>query len=147
MHAEMLAPIQQPAVERLCQLAEVETRVLLGALEAGGAAIGYELHEDRFNAVRSRIANHKDGISVLLYRQDVRTALLEDADVVTLYLLPVSNGELKAKLLTECRPGCKIISHDFAMPDWEPETVEQVQCEDRIHTVYRWIIPDAGTNG
>lgn len=152
-------PSPMPVVEAMVRLAELQPgnllvdlgagdgRLMFRAVEAGAHAVGYELHEERFNALKARVAHRNGG---LVYRQDVRTAVLSDADAVTLYLLPISNAELKTKLLAECKPGARIISHDFAMPDWEAETVEQVQCEDRIHTVYRWIIPEradaAGTS-
>lgn len=157
-------PSPTPVVERMVELAELEPgkllvdlgagdgRLMFRATEEGGSAIGYELHGERHDALKLRIANHKWGSAMTLRREDIRQARsLDLADAVTLYLLPVSNAELKAKLLAECKPGCKIISHDFDMPDWTPDRVEQVQCEDRMHTVYRWIVPeraaDAGSNG
>lgn len=155
-------PSPMPVVEAMVRLAELQPGDLLVDLGAGdgrlmfraaedkAAAVGYELHEDRYSALKLRVANHKHGSGMAVHCKDIRAADLGLAEVVTLYLLPVSNAELKAKLLAECKPGARIISHDFAMPDWEPEIVEQVQCEDRIHTVYRWIVPerpaDAGAN-
>lgn len=148
-------PSPMPVVEAMVRLAELKPghllvdlgagdgRLMFRAVEAEGVeAWGYELHQERFDALRLRASNHSKASSLHLYRQDVRHARMDKADAVTLYLLPLSNAALKAKLLAECKPGARIISHDFAMPDWEPETTEQVQCEDRIHTVYRWIIPE-----
>lgn len=149
-------PSPMPVVEAMVRLAKLQPGDLLKDLGAGDgrlmfraveerddvAALGYELHADRFAALSARIANHAARARLHVAQQDIRAAAIGDADAVTLYLLPVSNAELKAKLLAEGKPGARIISHDFGMPDWEPETTEQVQCEDRIHTVYRWIIPE-----
>lgn len=158
---EQLAPFvpsPQAVVERMVELAELKEgdllvdlgagdgRIMLRAAEAGARSIGYELQESRYKALRSRLAAHRCHAVLEVRQEDVRTASLGAADVVTLYLLPVSNAELKSKLLAECEPGCKVISHDFDMPDWTPDRVEQVQCEDRIHTVYRWIVPERNSN-
>jgi len=147
-------PSPMPVVEAMVRLAEIKPnellvdlgagdgRLMLRALDAGAQAVGYELHAERYIALQQRLNSHRGRGLVGLYHEDLRTASVKQADAVTLYLLPASNAELKAKLLAECKPGARIISHDFAMPEWEPDTVEQVQCEDRIHTVYRWIVPE-----
>lgn len=157
-------PSPAPIVEAMVEMAALKDgeyavdlgagdgRLMLRAAEAayGVKVDGYELHEGRYNALRLRLANHKLAGLLTVFRQDIRTADLSGVGVVFLYLLPGSNAELKAKLLAELQPGARIISHDFAMPEWEPELVRQVQCEDRMRPVYRWIVPeraDVGANG
>jgi hypothetical protein len=57
--------------------------------------------------------------------------------VVTLYLLPSLNEKLRPKLLSELRPGTRIVSHAFRMGDWEPEQTVNVDGS----TIYRWTVP------
>ena len=52
--------------------------------------------------------------------QDLFQTDLHDATVVTLYLLPSLNDRLRPRLERELRPGSRVVSHSFAMHDWEP---------------------------
>jgi len=61
--------------------------------------------------------------------------------VVTLYLLPSLNLKLLPKLLTELKPGTRIVSHAFDMGSWKPEQTLKVDGR----TVYYWTIPAKGT--
>ncbi|HXD88570.1 MAG TPA: class I SAM-dependent methyltransferase [Urbifossiella sp.] len=67
-------------------------------------------------------------------------------DVVTLYLLPSVNRELKPVLLKGLKPGARVVSHDFDMgDDWKADKSEEVKAADdfgneRTHTVYLWTI-------
>jgi ubiquinone/menaquinone biosynthesis C-methylase UbiE len=64
----------------------------------------------------------------------------KDVDVVTLYLLPSVNRELKPVLKAGLKKGARVVSHDFDMgDDWMPEKTVQVEA-DRTHTVYLWTI-------
>jgi len=63
-------------------------------------------------------------------------------DVVTLYLLPSVNRELKPVLLKGLKPGARVVSHDFDMgDDWMEDKKESVEA-DRTHTVYLWTIKE-----
>ena len=72
--------------------------------------------------------------------------------MVTLYLLPRLNLKLRPRLLSELRPGARVISHNFGMGDWDPDRTlgtgdlfgagEAPRAEHRIHL---WVVPaDAG---
>jgi hypothetical protein len=45
--------------------------------------------------------------------------------VIALYLLPAMNLRLRPRLLTELRPGARVVSHNFDMGDWRPDTDER----------------------
>ena len=42
--------------------------------------------------------------------------------------------------LAELKPGTRVVSHRFSMPDWEP--VKTIEVDSR--TIYLWIIPEKG---
>ena len=68
---------------------------------------------------------------------DIFTADFSKATVVTLYLLQSINVQLRPRLLSELRPGTRIISHAFDMGDWEADewlTLSGIK-------IYKWIIP------
>jgi hypothetical protein len=57
---------------------------------------------------------------------------------VTLYLLSSVNLQLRPKLLSELKPGTRIVSHAFDMGDWKPLKTEKVGSS----TVYYWVVPE-----
>ena len=77
------------------------------------------------------------GDRVRILNQDLFTANISDASVVTLYLLPSLNLKLRPKLWTELKPGTRIVSHAFDMGDWKPEQTLNINGR----TVYYWVIP------
>ena len=54
-------------------------------------------------------------------------------DVVTLYLLPSVNLELRPILQKGLKPGARIVSHDFDMGDWKENHKESVSRGSRAH--------------
>jgi tRNA G37 N-methylase Trm5 len=114
--------------------------VIEAARRYGVRAVGVELDHDRFeNARKNAIAA---GVTdrVTLVERDLFEVDIGDATVVTLYLFPELMRRLKPKLLRELRPGTRIVSHDFALPDWAPEQTVEVSL-DRIRRVYLWRVP------
>jgi hypothetical protein len=66
---------------------------------------------------------------------------MQEASVVTLYLLPDVNLRLRPKLLTQLKPGARVVSHDFDMREWKPDEVTRMNG----HTVYFWRVPANAT--
>ena len=68
----------------------------------------------------------------------------KDVDVVTLYLLPSVNRELKPVLLKGLKPGARVVSHDFDMgDDWKAEKTIDIKDEDGFeHKLYLWTIAE-----
>ena len=74
---------------------------------------------------------------------DLFAADIGQASVVTLYLLPGIMGAVEAKLRKELKPGARVVSHDYALPTWEPVEVvtfdspEKVAISGTAYTVLR----------
>lgn len=67
---------------------------------------------------------------------------LDTASVVALYLSPALNERLRPKLLRELRPGARIISHNFAMGDWRPDTTIRVAWPaGTTSAIHAWVVP------
>jgi hypothetical protein len=77
---------------------------------------------------------------IQFFEQDLFKTDISKATVVTLYLLPELNERLRPTLLKSLRPGTPVVSHDFAMGDWEPERTVDIPLE-RTHRAYLWRIP------
>ena len=80
------------------------------------------------------------GVSELVEfrQQDLFKTSVRDATVVGLYLFVWANEKLRPRLISELRPGSRIVAHDFPIgDDWKPDLEEDV--ENR--TVYLWYVP------
>jgi precorrin-6B methylase 2 len=115
--------------------------VVTAAREYGVRGVGIDINPDRIreaerNARQAGVEELTEFRQENLFEADIRRAT-----VVTMYLLPSVNERLKPKLLTELRPGTRIVSHAFDIPGWEPERV--VQVNDR--TLYLWVVPEDPT--
>jgi hypothetical protein len=63
---------------------------------------------------------------------------VREATVVALYLFVWANEKLRPRLISELRPGSRIVAHDFPIgDDWKPDVEEDF--ENR--TVYLWYVP------
>lgn len=67
-----------------------------------------------------------------VYRNSFWECDLSIFDVAFAFLSPAAMPRLSIKALREMRPGALLVSSSFPMPDWEPESV--VQLEDRMRT-------------
>ena len=80
--------------------------------------------------------------------QDMFKADIGKATVVTLYVLPDFMEKLRPKLLSELKPGSRIVAHDYYMSEWYPDhqlslTVpekKQANGTDKAY-LYLWIVP------
>jgi SAM-dependent methyltransferase len=67
---------------------------------------------------------------------------LSSATVVALYLSPALNVRLRPKLFREVRPGAWIVSHNFDMGDWKPDTtVSATWPTGTTSAVHGWRLP------
>jgi SAM-dependent methyltransferase len=67
---------------------------------------------------------------------------LGSATVVALYLSPALNVRLRPKLFREVRPGTWVVSHNFPMGDWMPDTVVRVTWPSgTTSAVQAWQVP------
>ena len=67
---------------------------------------------------------------------------LAEATVVTLYLSPAINRRLRPKLFRELRPGTRVVSHNFDMGEWLPDsTVSVAWPSGTTSAVHLWTIP------
>jgi tRNA G37 N-methylase Trm5 len=114
--------------------------VVTAAKERGARGVGIDL-----NPVRIAEANEnarKAGVEKMvtfkvgnLFETDV-----SPATVVTLYLLPSVNRQLRPQLWKQLKVGTRVVSHDFDMgSDWPPE--RKVQIDGK--TLYLWTITEA----
>jgi SAM-dependent methyltransferase len=118
--------------------------VITAAKKYGARGVGIDIDPDR---IQEANANAKQaGVSdrVKFIQQDLFKTDFKEASVVTLYLLPDINLKLRPKLLSELKPGTRVVSHAFDMGDWKPEKTDTI---DGYRRIYFWTIPEKKTTG
>lgn len=139
---EMLRLANVTAGDVIYDLGSGDGRILIAAARDRGAR-GVGLEIDPALVAESTERAQRLGLADRLSfrQQDLFEADLTPATVVTLYLSPDLNRRLRPKLLSELRPGARIVSHSFDMGDWIPSRTLQVSSNEGSHTLYLWVVP------
>ena len=104
-------------------------------------AVGIDINPERIKEAQANLKAAGVGDRVRFLNEDLFQADISDATVVTLYLLPSLNLKLLPKLLSDVKPGTRIVSHAFDMGTWKPEQTLNAGGS----TIYFWTIPAKGT--
>lgn len=72
------------------------------------------------------------------FEGDVFKFDFSEATVLTMYLYPSVNMQLRPRILAELKPGTRVVSHQFGMQDWVPDAYDQF---DDNHSLYMWFVP------
>ncbi|WP_162806719.1 SAM-dependent methyltransferase [Sphingosinicella terrae] len=142
-------PTPRPAVEAMLDMAAIDPsdylidlgsgdgRIPIMAAQRGARALGVDIDPARVAeaGAAARLAQVEN--RVLFRRQDLFVTPLRDATIVALYLMPELNLRLRPRLLTELRPGTRVVSHNFDMGDWRPDARREVG-NSRL---FLWVVP------
>ena len=114
---------------------------IAAAKKFGVRGVGIDINPQRIEEANGNAK--KEGVTQLVSfrNEDLFEADFSEATVVTLYLLSTLNEKLKPRLLSELKPGTRVVSHAFDMGDWAPEKTVDVGNGTRI---YLWRIPAKG---
>lgn len=148
-------PTATDVVQRMLALARIterdtvydlgcgDGRIVIAAVKqygAHGVCVDIDparIAESRRNAEAAGVAKQ-----IRFEQGDLFETDLHDATVVTLYLLPKLNRRLRPKLFRELRPGTRMLSHNFDMAEWRPDTLVRVAWPaGTTSTVYYWVLP------
>jgi SAM-dependent methyltransferase len=109
---------------------------IAAARHFGARAVGIE-YEPKMAALAQRNAKRaKVDHKVRIIQGDIFKEDFSSATVVTLYLLPDLNHQLRDTLLA-MRPGTRIVSHQWHMGEWEPD--QSIRGEES--DAFLWIVP------
>ncbi len=136
LFAESVAPFVPTVredVELMLDLAEVKPedhvmdlgsgdgRIVISAAQLGARAHGIELDADLVDFSMELAAELGVSDKASFATGDIFEADISAASVVMLYLFPEANIRLRPKLLSELRPGTRVVSNSFHMGDWRPD--------------------------
>jgi precorrin-6B methylase 2 len=146
-------PTPQALVDKMLDLAKVtpkdfvmdlgsgDGRTVITAAKRGATAMGIEYNPDmvnlsKANAQKAGVADKATFVQADLFKTD-----LSKATVITMFLLPSINMQLRPSILN-LKPGTRIVSNTFTMEDWDADQTESVteNCSSWC-TALLWIVP------
>ena len=154
-------PTPQVVVDAMLELAKVgprdfvidlgsgDGRIVLTAAERYSArGLGVDIDPELVQQSNAEAGKRGIGERVSFRQQDVMQTKIDEATVVTLYLLPGMMQQLQAKFSRELRPGTRIVSHDFPFGDWKPDRETSVDVPEKYgtpgqwkSTLFYWVVP------
>ncbi len=143
-------PTPQPVVDRMLEMAAVTKddvvydlgcgdgrMVVTAAKKYGARGVGVDIDPQRIKESNENAESAGVTDKVEFSIKDLFTMDFGEADVLTMYLLPAVNLKLRPKILSDMKPGSRIVSHSFDMDDWKPDDQDEVNSS----TIYYWIVP------
>jgi precorrin-6B methylase 2 len=146
-------PTPQALVDKMLDMAKItpndfvmdlgsgDGRTVITAAKRGARAMGVEFNPDMVDL--SKRAAQKEGVAdrATFVQGDLFKQDLSKATVITMFLLPSINMQLRPSLLN-LKPGTRIVSNTFTMEDWEADETQSVtdNCSSWC-TALLWIVP------
>ncbi len=136
----MLQAADVNAIDVVYDLGSGDGRIVItAATKYGARGVGIEIDPELVQAATD--AARAAGVSdrVRFVNENLFTANINEATVVTLYLLQSINERLRPKLIRELQPGTRVVSHVFNMgPEWPPQKTFEIGAS----RVFLWTIAD-----
>jgi ubiquinone/menaquinone biosynthesis C-methylase UbiE len=148
----LYVPTPQPVVDAMLQAAEVKSSDIVydlgsgdgripitAATKYGAHGVGVEIDPQLVQVATDAAKAAGVADRVRFVNENLFTANISDATVVTLYLLQSINERLRPKLIRELKPGTRVVSHVFNMgPEWPPQKTLEIGAS----RVFVWTIAD-----
>ncbi len=145
-------PTPQALVDKMLDLAQVtpqdflidlgsgDGRTVITAAKRGLRAQGIEYNPDMVALARRNAAAEGVSERAMFAQGDLFESDFSKAQVITMFLLPGINMELRPALLN-MTPGTRVVSNSFTMEDWEPDQSERIDECTSWCTAHLWIVP------
>ena len=149
---KMLDLAQVSSSDQVLDLGSGDGRIVItAALRYGASANGVEVDPTLVERARSNALKAGVASRTLFEVRDLFATDLSRATVITMYLLPDVNIQLRPALL-QLRPGTRLVSHDWDMGDWQADQLAVVDAPDKTIGMLKkaklmlWVVP-ANLNG
>ena len=146
-------PTPQPLVDKMLDMAKVtpqdfvmdlgsgDGRTVITAAKRGARAMGIEYNPDMVALSKKNAAKENVGDKATFVEADLFKTDLTKATVITMFLLPSINMQLRPTILN-LKPGTRIVANTFTMEDWDADETATVSegCSSWC-TALLWIVP------
>jgi SAM-dependent methyltransferase len=146
-------PTATTLVERMLDLAKVtpqdylidlgsgDGRLVIAAAKRGARALGIEYNPDLIRTAEANAASEGVSDKARFITADLFESDFSQATVVTMFLLPDLNLQLRPKIL-QLKPGTRIVSNTFTMGDWRADETASVAGDCKTWcTALLWVVP------
>jgi SAM-dependent methyltransferase len=116
-------------------------RTVITAAKRGARALGIEYNPDMVELSKRSAANEGVSDKASFVKADLFESDFSQATVITMFLLPSINIQLRPKIL-DLKPGTRIVSNSFDMGEWKADATATADggCGGWC-TAYLWIVP------
>ncbi len=144
-------PTPETVVERMLLLGELKAGekmfdlgsgdgriVIMAARKFHANATGVEIDKDLVKQSTEKIRSLGLQKTARIIAGDIVAQDYSSADLITVYLLPVSNEKVRPLLEKQLRKGARVVAHDFEFTGWTPEKTEHIEDDGqgRSHTLF-----------
>jgi hypothetical protein len=135
------------AGDYLIDLGSGDGRIVIEAAKRHGIrAMGVELDGGLVNTANTEARRQGLADRVAFTNANIFVSDIARATVVTMYLFPQINLQLRPRLFADLRPGARVVSHDFDMGEWKADEKRQVAVPGKPYgppssMIYLWHIP------
>jgi hypothetical protein len=152
-------PTPHNVVEAMLELAKVgpkdfvidlgsgDGRIVIAAAKRHGArGFGVDLDHGLVNTARREARRQGVADRVEFHVRNLFITDVSQATVLTSYLYPRMNLELRPRLFAELAPGTRVVSHEFDFGNWPPDVKITVPVPNKPYgppssDVFMWIVP------
>jgi SAM-dependent methyltransferase len=134
----MLSLAQLQPDDYVIDLGSGDGRILIAAARSNGAhGLGVDI-DPAAVAEANRNAQNAGVTGLVSFRQqDLFETPLQDADILTLYLTAEVNQRLRPRILSQMRPGTRVVSNEFDMGEWHYDQRRRVGATN----IFLWTVP------
>jgi hypothetical protein len=145
--AAMLEMARVTADDYLIDLGSGDGRIVIEAAKKSGAR-GMGVESDANLVSMANEAAKRQGVAgqVKFAQDNLFNADISRTTVLTMYLLPSINLQLRPRILGQMRPGARVVSHDFDMGEWKPDLRREIAVPNKsygppVSQIYLWYVP------
>jgi methyltransferase family protein len=145
-------PTPQALVDKMLDMASVtaqdfvfdlgsgDGRTVITAARRGATAVGIEYDPNMVELSQRNAASAGVTGKATFMKADLFETDFSKATVITMFLLPSINLQLRPKIL-DMKPGTRVVSNTFTMDDWQPDEKATIEPCERWCTALFWIVP------
>jgi len=145
-------PTPQALVDKMLDMAKItpqdylfdlgsgDGRTVITAAKRGTRAMGIEYEPDMVALSQRNAVSENVAARATFQKADLFQSDFSQATVITMFLLPQINLELRPKIL-DLKPGTRIVSNTFTMGEWEPDEKATIPNCTQWCTALLWIVP------
>jgi hypothetical protein len=143
----MLKMAKVGAKDFVIDLGSGDGRIIITAAKKHGAR-GFGVDLDTYLLKTANANAKKEGVAdrARFIQQNLFETDLSQATVITSYLLPSMNEQLRPTILA-LKPGTRLVAHDYAMGEWDPDDSETLIVPEKTvgdpgrSYIFFWIVP------